>query len=332
MIGAPIERRKIFALLGGLAAALPLRVRAQTKSIPVIGFLNIQSPAGWEHFVDAFRLGLKESGFVADDNVTIEYRWADAQVGRLPDLAAELVARKVSVLVATGGIDPVKAAKAATSIVPIVFTMGPDPVRLGVVESLARPGGNLTGFTLFAGVLAPKRLELLRELVPGGSPVAVLVNPEQSGTAGQLGDLQAAAATLSTQLKIAEARSLRDIEAAFDSIAASGIRALLVASDAFYYAHRAHIAALAADRKIPAIYESRDFVSVGGLASYGVNFADIYRRAGVYAARILKGEKPADLPVEQPTKFELVVNLTAAKALNLTLPPSILVRADEVIE
>lgn len=332
MISFSIEKREFLALAAGMATALAGRVRAQSISLPVIGFLNIQSPAGWKQFIEAFHQGLKAGGFVVGENVAIEYRWANGEIDQLPKLAADLVARKVDVLVSTGGPDTVNAAKAATTTIPIVFTMGPDPLRFGIVGSLARPGGNLTGFTLFASTLAPKRLELLREMVPVANSIAILINPGQSSTAGQLNDLNAAAATLGVQLQIFETRSASEIDATFESIAASGARALFVASDAFFYANRTHIAALAERRAIPAIYESRDFVSAGGLISYGVDFADIYRRAGVYVARILKGEKPADLPVEQPSQFELVVNLKTAIGLGLDIPPSILIRADEVIE
>jgi len=325
-----IDRRAVVAGVAAvMSAALPTRAQ---QALPVIGFLNNQSLNGWEPFVAAFHAGLKEGGFVVGRQVAIEYRWGEGRNERLPALAAELVARGVDVLVSTGGPDPARAAKAATTTIPIVFTVGPDPVKLGLVESLARPGGNMTGFTLFTFQLGPKRLELLRDLVPGIRLVAALFNPNNADSEGQASDLQAAAQALGLKIHRVDARSEGEFDGAFENIAAARPGALFVASDALFFARRNRVAALAAVHKVPAIYESQVFVTAGGLISYGVNFAEVYRQAGLYAARILKGAKPADLPVAQPARFELAVNQTTAKALGLAIPPSILALADEVIE
>ena len=300
--------------------------------MPVIGFLNNQSAAQWKHLLAGFHQGLAEAGFVEDQNVVVEYRWAEGRNERLEALVSDLVSRKVAVIVATGGPDPINAAKSATTVIPIVFTVGTDPVKAGLVQSLARPAGNITGFTLFTTTLAPKRLEILRELVPGPAPIAMLVNPENIGMGNQIRDLSQAAGTLGQRLHVATARGGSGIDAAFADMIAAGVRALFVASDSTFFARRAEIVALAVAHKIPTIYEAREFVEAGGLLSYGVSFPDVYRQAGLYTARILRGAKPADLPVVQPSRFELVLNLKTAKALGLTFPPTLMALANEVIE
>jgi putative tryptophan/tyrosine transport system substrate-binding protein len=327
-----MRRRDVLALACGAAALAPIRAFAQ-QPLPVVGFLNSQSPRGWERLVEAFHKGLHEGGFIVGQTVAVESRWAEGRIERLPDLAAELVRRKVSVIVATGGSDPARAAKMASVDIPVVFTVGPDPVKLGLVDSLARPGGNLTGFTLFTRQLGPKRLEYLRELLPGARLIAALFNPDFADTEGQRSDIAEAARNFGLRLQFIEARSNdTEISAAFDNLDGIGAEALFVDSDPYYFAHRTQVTALAARHRVPAIYEARDYAAAGGLISYGVDYAEIYRQAGLYAARILKGAKPADLPVTQPVKFELVINQTTAKALGLTIPPLLLARADEVIE
>jgi putative tryptophan/tyrosine transport system substrate-binding protein len=322
-----IGRRTILA---GLASAAFGRAAAQQR-VPVVGFLNSQSQAGWEHFVEAFRQGLAEGGYSAD-RVEIEFRWAGSQAARLPALAAELTVRPVDVIVATGGPDPALAAKAATTSIPVVFTTGADPVALGLVQSLARPGGNVTGFTLFTRQLNPKRLEFLRELVPDAATVAVIFNPENSGSPGQLAVVGETAAKLGLGIRPIPMPRVEGFDAAFAAAGSAGAAAVLAASDPLFFANRRAMVAAAAAHRLPAVYEAREFCDVGGLMSYGVSFADVYRRAGVYAARILNGERPADLPVQQPSKFELVVNAKVAREIGLSLPPAFLARADEVIE
>jgi putative tryptophan/tyrosine transport system substrate-binding protein len=325
-----LDRR---TLLGGMAGAIAFPPCAHAQQpLPLIGFLNSQSLAGWEPFIAAFHAGLKEGGFVVGRNVAVEYRWGEGSNERLPALAADLVARSVNVLVATGGPDPARAAKAATSTIPVVFIVGPDPVKLGLVDSLARPGANITGFTLFTRELGPKRLELLRDLIRGLKLVAALFNPDNVDSEGQFTELGNAAQALGLKLHRVDARGEGEFDAVFENVAAAKPGALFVASDALFFAKRARVTELAAKHKISAIYESQAFVAAGGLISYGVNFAEVYRQAGLYTARILKGGKPADLPVQQPTKFELVVNQATAAALGLAFPPSIMALADEVIE
>ena len=321
-----IRRRELMLLIGGaMTAVRPLH--AQQKAMPLIGFLGSTSPGPNEPALAAFRQGLSETGYVEGQNVAIEYRWADGRYDRLPALAADLVARKVDVIAATGGNASVRAAKDATSTIPIVSTFGDDPVEWGLVASLARPGGNLTGINMITAKLMPKRLELLSELVPRAGVIALLANP---GAESIIREVQEAARAKGVQLQILKASSESEIDAAFAS--PSQADALIVGNDPFFMSRREQVVALAARYAVPAMYEWREFVAAGGLISYGTSRAGTWRRFGNYAGKILNGAKPADLPVEQPTKFELVMNLKTAKALGLTVPQSILARADEVIE
>jgi putative tryptophan/tyrosine transport system substrate-binding protein len=326
-----IGRRKFLATLGGAAAAWPLGARAQQPAMPVIGFLNGASPDGYAPYVAAFRQGLKEAGYVDGQNATIEYRWAEGHYDRLPTLAADLIQRKVTVIAATTS-PAARAAKTVTSTVPIVFTTGDDPIKLGLVASLNRPGGNVTGVSNLIVELGSKQLGLLRELAPGTTAIAVLTNPNFPGTERQLRDVEAAARVLGLQLIVLKASTEREMETAFATMAQKGGVALLVGVDPFFLERRDHIVALAARHAIPAIYPVREFAVAGGLMSYGSDFADSYRQAGIYAGRIVRGEKPADLPVQRSTKFEFVINFKTAKALGLAVPNSMQLLADEVIE
>jgi putative tryptophan/tyrosine transport system substrate-binding protein len=323
-----VNRRELLMLLtGAMAVARPLR--AQRKATPVIGFLGIGSPGPVAPSMAAFRQGLSETGYVEGQNVAIEYHWAEGSPDRLPALAADLVGRTVDVIVTQGGSLPALAAKTATSAIPIVFTGG-DPIEQGLVASFARPGSNLTGFTFFFVELVPKRLELLLELVPQARVIALLLNPRSPNS--WLGEVQQAALTKGVQLPILKATTESEIDAVFASLVELHAGALLIGPDPFFNDRREQLVALASRHAIAASYEWRESVVAGGLISYGPSLTAAYRQVGIYAGRILKGEKPADLPVQQPTTFELVVNLKTAKALGLTVPPSILARADEVIE
>jgi putative ABC transport system substrate-binding protein len=326
-----VRRREFITLLGG-AAAWSLAARAQQQGAMVVGFLSSRSPDESAHLVAAFRQGLGEMGWIENQNVTIEFRWAEGRYDRLPALAKELVGRQVAVIAAPGGTVTAKAASAATRTIPIVFVIGGDPVRHGLVSSLNRPEGNITGINQFTSEMVAKRLELLRELMPKASLFTFLVNPNNPNTPSDLADIQDAARTLGLRHDVLSADTDEGLETAFSSLGQPGDRALLVNADPFFDSRRDRIVTLAAGRAIPAIYPWRDFAAAGGLLSYASNIADNYRQAGVYAGRILRGEKPLDLPVLQPTKFELVINLKTAKALGLNVPPTLVAIADEVIE
>ena len=324
-----MKRREFITLLGA-TAAWPLAARAQQPAMPVIGFLDAASAPERGDFMAAFRQGLAEAGYVEGQNVAVEYRWAEGRFDRLPELAADLVRRGVSVIATPATTAAALAAKAATATVPIVFGVGSDPVQLGLVASLSRPGGNATGVNFFTLELVAKRMQLLRELVPAAKRVAVLTNPTDRANESALRDVETAATGL--QVLAFEAATGREIDAAFESLAREKVDALFVAGGAFYSARRVQLAVLAASYRVPTTHSQRTFVEAGGLMSYGTNFADMCRQVGLYAARILKGTKPLDLPVMQATKFELVINLNTARALRLDVPPLLLAIADEVIE
>ncbi len=325
-----MRRREATLLIAG-AAIFPHAARAERRT-PLIGVLAAGAPAAFDRFLAGFHAGLAEAGFVAGRNLAIEYRWAQGRYDRLPELAAELVALKVDLILASGGAPPAFAARAATSSIPIVFTAIADPREGGLVESLNRPGGNLTGVTILTTELDSKRLELLCTLVPAAKVVAALANPNRTDFAKQVQDVQARAASLARELVVLRAGAETQIDDAFAELKARGAGALAVLADPFFTSRREQIVALAARHAVPAIYQWREFAAAGGLASYGPSITEAYRQSGVYAGRILKGEKPAMLPVLQPAKFEFVLNLRTAKALGLDVPDPLLARADEVIE
>jgi putative ABC transport system substrate-binding protein len=325
-----MKRRDFIMLLGALFA-WPLRLAAQPAT-PVVGFLSNRTAAESEDVVAAFRRGLAEAGYVEGRNVAIEYRLAEDRLDRLPDLAADLVRREVAVIAATGGIAAARAAKAATTSIPIVFTNGTDPIKFGLVDRLDRPGRNVTGVSLFAAAPGAKRLELLRELVPGAGLLAVLADPTNADADTKAKDIQAAADALGQRIEIVHVRGEPELDAAFAGLAERGARALLVSNEVLFTSRRDQVVRLAARYGIPTLYAYQEFVAAGGLMSYGPSRADGYRQSGVYVARILNGEKPGDMAVSQPTKFELVINRRTAKALGLAIPPELLARADEVIE
>jgi putative ABC transport system substrate-binding protein len=327
-----MRRREFVSLFGGAVAAWPLAARAQQPVTPVIGFMSGRSPAESEYLVKAFRTGLNELGYVEGRNVSVEYRWADGHYDRLPALAAELVGRRVAAIAATGGSVSGLAAKAATATTPIVFSSGGDAVKLGLVASLNRPGGNVTGVNLIFGALGAKRLELLRDLIPQATTIAMLVNLNYPSASTEVQETEAGARSLGLQLHVFNATVESEFERAFAAITAQRVAGLLVGDDPFLQSRRDKLVQLAANHAIPAIYFSRDFSDAGGLMSYGPSIIDAYRLVGFYIGRVLNGERPADLPVIQPTKFDLVINLKTAKALQLTVSPTLLARADEVIE
>jgi putative ABC transport system substrate-binding protein len=328
-----LGRREFITLLGGAAVGWPFPAWAQQPTMPVIGYLNSGSPNWAMQYVAAFMQGLKATGYIEGENVKIEYRWAEDRYDRLPALAADLASRRVAVIAANGGSRSALAAKTATATIPIVFTFGDgDPVKHGLVESINQPGRNITGVTMIAGVLEPKRLELLREIVPKATVVHILVNPNNAGVLQSIPTVAAAAGKLGLGFEVMQAGTESEIDAAFATMFREHAQALMVANDGFLTSRSTQIAALAARYKLPAIYAWREFVVADGLISYGTSISEAYRQSGLYVGQILKGTKPADLPVQQPTKFDLVINAKTAKALGLEVSPSMLMRADEVIE
>jgi putative ABC transport system substrate-binding protein len=326
-----MKRREFITLLGGATAAWPLAARAQQPAMPVVGFLHFRSPDDFANLLAAFRRGLAENGYVEGQTVTIDYRWAEGQYDRLGAMAAELARQPVAVLVA--GAEPaVLAAKAATSTVPIVFSIGSDPVELGLVASYNRPGGNATGINMLTTTLEAKRLGLLHQLVPQATTLGVLLHSDYPTAERQLSDVQTAVRAANLQIHVLRVSNDHEIDAAFETIAQQHIAALTVVGSTFFDTRREHLVALAARHAVPAMYQFREYAAAGGLMSYGIDLADVYRQVGIYTGRILKGAKPAELPVLQPTKFEFVINLKTAKALDLTSPPGLLAIADEVIE
>jgi len=327
-----MKRRDFITLLGSAAAAWPLAARAQQSAMPVIGFMSARSQEDSADGLEAFRRGLKEGGFTEGENVAIEFRWALGDYSRLPALAADLVGRQVAVIVAAGGEPSGLAAKAATTTIPIVFGIGGDPVKAGLVDSFSRPGGNITGVTLLTSLMEPKRLGLLRDLVPGVALIGVLINPDFPPAALQLQQIEEAARAIGQRIVITKASNDDALEAAFRSLMQEGAKALLVTAAPYFDTRRDRIIAFAARQRLPAIYQFREYAIAGGLLSYGVSIAEGYHQYGIYAARILKGANPAELPVHQPTKFELVINLKTATALSLKISDNLLTLADEVIE
>ena len=328
-----MRRREFIAGIGAVAS-WPRAAKAQQSAMPVIGFLGATSPEGYATFVRGFLLGLKDEGFVDTENVAIAYHWAQGQYDRLPALAADFVSRGVSAIVATGGLQTSLAAKQATQTIPIVFTLGSDPIKFGLVSSLNRPGGNITGVTLFAYLLDAKRVELMHELVPGAAAIALLVNPNTPAqvSEAQFAEVEAASRKFGQQLVLLKAGTESEIDQAVATMAQSKAGALLVSADPFFLSNRDRLIALVTRHAIPSIFEWRQFVEAGGLMSYGIDLVDAYRQAGTYVGRILRGARPADLPILQPTKFEFVINLKAARALGIVVPNTMLVAASEVIE
>jgi len=326
-----MDRRTFIGSVAIGLLVVPVVARAQQPAMPVIGFLGSASPAQSSPFVAAYRKGLNEAGYIEGKNVAIEFRWAEGQYDRLPALAAELVRRQVAVLVATGGPGAALAAKAATSTIPIVFTTGSDPVQFGLVASLGHPGGNATGVTIFTVDLVAKRMELLRELVPKANVIAFISNPNTPYAESEAGKAQEAARSFGQQLHVVRAGTAQEIDAAFATLVQLRAGGLLIGTDPFFSSRREQFVALAARHAVPAIFDLREFATAGGLLSYGASITEAYRQAGIYTGKILSGAKAADLPVLQPTKFELVINLKTAKTLGLTIPQSVLLRADEVI-
>jgi len=327
-----VRRRDFIKVVAGSAATWPLAARAQQPVLPVIGFLSSTSSKGYTPYLAAFREGLREGGFVEGQNVTIEYRWADDHYERLPELAADLVTRRVALIAAAGGSPAALAAKSATTTIPIVFQIGVDPVKAGLVSSLNQPGGNITGFANLALEVGPKRLELLHRLVPNATNIAVLVNPARSNVEAETKDMQSAANKLGLQLNVLYASTERDFDKVFATSVQLRAGGVVISGDPFFNTRSEELAAMAIHYMVPAIYQFHEFAAAGGLVSYGSSIKNTHREAGIYTARILKGEKPADLPVQEPSKVELIINLKTAKTLGLEIPPSILTSADEVIE
>jgi len=327
-----MRRREFITLLGGAAAAWPLAARAQQRTMPVIGFLSSGSPLTFVNFLKAFQAGLSEEGFVEARNVAIVYRWAEGHFDELDALATELVADGVAVIAATGGVRSAEAAKNATATIPIVFVIGFDPVKLRLVASFNKPGGNMTGTTIITTELATKRLNLLYDLDPSMRNVAFLVNPEAPSADAEIEEVVVAARNTRRPSFVLTASSINEIDAAFASAAEQQVRALMISADPLFMTRRAQLVGLAASHKMPVVYPFREFVDDGGLMSYGPSLASAYRRAGVYAGRILKGAKPGELPIELPSRFEFLINLKTARTLNLTIPPGLLALADEVVE
>jgi|SRR6516165_7039509 len=327
-----LRRREFITLLGGATAALPLAARAQQPAMPVIGLLSARSPAVDATLISVIRQGLNDSGFVEGQNVALDYRWADGQYDRLTALAADLVHRQVAVIVSFGGDATALAAKTATATIPIVFLVGSDPIRSGLVPSLNHPGGNMTGASSFIFDLEPKRLGLVHELRPNATTIAVVVNPNSPNAELQVNDIQIAARNVGQRVDILNASTIREIDAVFAKLTQMRVDALLIAADPIFFNRASQLVVLASRHAIPTLYSRREFVALGGLMSYGSNADETYRIAGVYAGRILKGEKPGDLPIQLPTKFELVINLSTARALDIDVPATLLARADEVIE
>jgi putative ABC transport system substrate-binding protein len=327
-----IGRRDFITLLGGAAAAWPLAARAQQPGMPVVGFLGPASADGYVSYIEGFRQGLSAAGFVEGRNVAVQYHWADNQLDRLPALAAELVARRVTVIATGGASAAALAAKAATSSIPIVFAIGADPVKFGLVVSMNRPGGNVTGVSFLANTLVAKQLQLLQSLLPAPGVIGVLVNPGNPNAVSDSTQAQAAATSLRLKVRVVHTVAERDFDAAFDDLGRAQASAVLVFPDALFTDVRGRLVDLASRHKLPVLYPERSYVEAGGLISYGSSRTDAFREAGIYVGRILRGEKPSDLPVMQASKFELVINLKTAKALGLEIPPTLLALADEVIE
>jgi putative ABC transport system substrate-binding protein len=327
-----MRRREFITLLGGAATALwPITANAQQPNVRVAGFVSSGSADGFAHLLVALRQGLRDKGYVQGQNLTIEYRWADGHYDRLPTLAADLVRRRVALIISTGGIVAARAAKAATTEIPVVFASGDDPVRFGIVPNLNHPGGNVTGVTIMSSALVPKRLEIVRELLPDSRRLGLLVNARNPNAEANVKDAEAAARTLGENLLVSRVEAV-DLDSVFRDFTKKGVNAVLITTDPDFNSQRERIAQLAVQNGIALVSDFREYVDAGGLMSYGASIVDMYRRLGIYAGRVLDGAKPADLPVEQPTRFDLVLNLKTAKALGLTVPPGLLARADEVIE
>jgi putative ABC transport system substrate-binding protein len=327
-----MRRRDFITLVGGMAVGLPLSARAQQSAMPVVGFLGTTSADEWGQLVAAFQSGLRDTGYIDRENVAVEYRWADGQFERLPALTTDLIGHHAAVIVTTGSANSAQAAKAATTIIPIVFVIGTDPVKLGLVASFNRPGGNITGVTWLAAALGAKHLELVRELLPNVGLIAMLANPNNPVSESELNEVQESSRALGQQILGVHAGSQKEIDSAFATLVQRRAGALIVSSDSLFFARRDQLVALAARHAVPAIYPVNEYAVAGGLMSYGSRLADAYRQVGAYTGRILKGEKPADLPIQQATKVELTLNLKTAKALGVEIPTALLVRADEVIE